>query len=173
MNIQTLPSKMFSFLFVWILFTFVACFPESKNSESEKVIISNDNINSIYVSRKQFQSSGMELGNVQKIGFNEEIRTNGMFDVPPAHRAAVSVYFGGTVKNFDIHVGDKVKKGQVLFILENPEYVQLQQDYLEVKAQLSYLKSDYERQKTLALESLSSQKIKASETIHADFWRFS
>ncbi len=70
----------------------------------------------------------------------------------------MSVKFGGFVKTLSILPGDKVKLGAVLFTLENPEYLQLQQDYLETRALLTYLQSDYERQKALASENIASQK---------------
>ncbi|MCB0851543.1 MAG: efflux RND transporter periplasmic adaptor subunit, partial [Bacteroidetes bacterium] len=69
-----------------------------------------------------------------------------------------SAYAGGYVRFIDLIPGEKVRKGQLLFTLENPEFVQMQQDYLEAKAQLAYLQSDYERQKTLAGENIASQK---------------
>src|SRR5690606_33026367 len=106
----------------------------------------------------QFQSSNMVLGKMEMGSFHEVVKANGMFDVPPENRAAVSCYFGGTVKDIRLLPGQKVKKGQVLFILENPDYVQMQQDFLEAKGQLAYLKSDYERQKNLAQDNVTSQK---------------
>ena len=42
--------------------------------------------------------------------------------------------------------------------LENPEFVQIQQEYQESFEQLSYLKSEYERQKSLVAEQITSQK---------------
>jgi cobalt-zinc-cadmium efflux system membrane fusion protein len=42
--------------------------------------------------------------------------------------------------------------------MENPEYVQMQQDFLEAKGRLNYLKSDYERQKLLLDDQVTSQK---------------
>ena len=54
--------------------------------------------------------------------------------------------------------GEAVKKGEVLFTIENPEYVQVQQNFLEAKGRLSYLKSDYERQKELMADNVTSQK---------------
>ena len=90
--------------------------------------------------------------------FHQVVKANGMFDVPPENRASISSYYGGTVKNIQLLPGERVKKGQILFILENPDYVQLQQDFLEAKGQLTYLKSDYERQKNLVQDRVTSQK---------------
>jgi len=51
-----------------------------------------------------------------------------------------------------------VRKGQVLVTLENPEFIKLQQEYLEVNEQLSYLKSEYNRQVSMKAENITSQK---------------
>ncbi|WP_273568962.1 efflux RND transporter periplasmic adaptor subunit [Maribacter halichondriae] len=55
-------------------------------------------------------------------------------------------------------IGDAVKRGQLLVTIENPEFVTLQQEYMEIKQQLGYLKSEYDRQKTLMDENITSQK---------------
>jgi cobalt-zinc-cadmium efflux system membrane fusion protein len=82
-----------------------------------------------------------------------------LIDVPPENKAAISAYFGGYVKKLSLLEGQYVNQGQVLFTLENPEYVEIQQDFLETKGQLAYLRSDYERQKNLVQDSVTSQKI--------------
>ena len=106
------------------------------------------------LSQTQFQSSEMKLGTLEKTTFHEVVKSTGMLDVPPEYRASVSAYFGGTVKNLSLIPGVWVKKGQVLFVLENPQYVQTQQEYLEAKGKLAYLKSDYDRQKYLVQDYL-------------------
>ena len=45
--------------------------------------------------------------------------------------------------------GLKVHKGQVVAMMQNPDYVQPQQDYIDYKSQLNYLKLEYERQQEL------------------------
>lgn len=110
------------------------------------------------VTPKQFQASDMTLGEMTLTTFHDVVRAKGMINVPPNSRAEVSSFFGGTVKGIDLLPGEQVKKGQVLFVLENPDYVQIQQDYLEALEKVTYLKSDYERQKNLAADNVSSQK---------------
>lgn len=114
--------------------------------------------NIITITKAQFESSNMALGSLEKQEFNTSIKANGMFDVPPENKATVSAYFAGYVKNLTLLPGDYVKKGQVLFTLENPEYIQIQQDFLEAKSRLNYLKTDYERQKTLLADNVTSEK---------------
>ncbi|GAB4241572.1 MAG: efflux RND transporter periplasmic adaptor subunit [Ekhidna sp.] len=86
------------------------------------------------------------------------ISITGYIDVPPENRAAISPYYGGFVKNIKVLPGQTVKRGETLFTLENPDYLKVQQDYLESKEQLDYLKADYERQKQLADEKITSTK---------------
>ncbi len=82
----------------------------------------------------------------------------GYLEVPPKNQAAISPYFGGFVTEIKVIVGQKVSKGEVLFTLENPEYLSIQQHFLEAKGELEYLQADYERQKALAEDQISSQK---------------
>lgn len=112
----------------------------------------------ITITENQFTSGNMLVGKITSQSFNTIVKANGMFAVPPENQADVSAYFAGYVKNISLLPGDPVKKGQTLFTIENPEYVQVQQDFLEAKGRLNYLKSDYERQKELIADNVTSKK---------------
>ncbi|MDD4514627.1 efflux RND transporter periplasmic adaptor subunit [Massilibacteroides sp.] len=125
--------------------------PEDENTEKED--------NSLFeVTQEQFNSMKMEVSTLQEREFDNTIKASGKIDVPPKSRAKVSSFVGGYVKTTSLLVGDKVSKGQPLLTLESPEYIDLQQSYLEIAGQMEYLKSEYERQKTLFDEKISSQK---------------
>jgi len=112
----------------------------------------------VIITPEQFKINGMQLGHVQNREFAEFIHTNGMIAVPPANRAAISPVYGGYVQDVSLLDGDYVRKGQVLFTLKNPEYLEWQQRYLQLKEQTKYLKAEYERQKQLYEEQISSAK---------------
>lgn len=155
-NLKTIKNLKGLLLIVSIIL--VSC-----NSKNKETIIfeegTNESENSIIkVTESQFHSSNMELGTITKQEFNTIVKANGIFDVPPENRVLISAYFAGYIKNISLLPGDVVKKGQLLFTLENPEYVQIQQDFLEAKSKLNYLKSDFERQKTLIADNITSQK---------------
>ncbi len=146
-----MKRKTYYFLVVLLL---LAC-GEKKNGESDTNTTGHSHIR---VTAVQFEQHQMALGQVQEKAFPEIISVNGMIDVPPENRAMVSAVLGGYIKRIPLLVGDPVKKGQLLAILENQEFVKLQQEYLETKEQLVYLQSEYERQKVLFDEKISSQK---------------
>ncbi|WP_456461919.1 efflux RND transporter periplasmic adaptor subunit [Lutibacter sp.] len=129
----------------------------SKTEEATVNPIKEDN-NLVEITSSQFENSKMKLGKISKQFFTESIKTNGYIDVPPANRAKVSAIIGGYVKKSPLLVGDKVKKGQLLLTIENPDFIEIQQNYLEITEKLTYLKSEYNRQKTLFEEKITSQK---------------
>ncbi len=145
-------------LLIMVLISLVSC--NSKNKEDVITIESSESSEKdiITITDAQFVSSDMVLGKITKQEFTTSVKANGMFDVPPENKASISAYFAGYVKTISLLPGDSVKKGQILFTLENPEYIQIQQDFLEAKSKLNYLKSDYERQKTLVADNVTSQK---------------
>lgn len=114
--------------------------------------------NRIFVSKVQFENSKMSIGSIEEKPFSVTIKTNGMIDVPPENRAVVNAMMGGYIKTTPLLIGDKVRKGQALVSIENPEFITIQQEYMEVNGQLVYLESEFERQKVMMAEKISSKK---------------
>ena len=112
----------------------------------------------ITVTAEQFKSSGMIVGTPSEQDFDVTVKASGKIDVPPQYRAKITPFIGGYVKATKLLVGDKVSKEQALITLENTEYLDIQKEYVEVAEQINYLKSEFERQKTLYNEKITSQK---------------
>ena len=127
--------------------------PES--SENKKTEVSSD---LIVVTKGQFEGENMKLVGLQDFALPTHVKTTGIIDVPPNSKAVISAYVGGYIKNSPLLIGDKVKKGQALVTIENLDFIELQQEYIEVAEQLTYLRSEYERQKELYSENISSKK---------------
>lgn len=119
----------------------------------------NEEENIVEFTAAQYKTAGIELGKVQQKQISGTIKVNGMLDVPPQQLVSISVPLGGFLKNTELLQGSRVKKGQVIATIENLEFIQLQQDYLEAKSQFEFSKADYERQQELAKENVSAQKI--------------
>lgn len=145
------------FLFLFTL-SLLACNADDEQKVEELEGDTGEQTEQLILSKIQFATSHMELGKMQQYSFGTSIKINGLIDVPPEGRAEISNYYGGYVRNLKLITGQAVKKGDVLFTLENPEYVQMQQDFLETQSMLSYLASDYKRQQTLSEENIASQK---------------
>lgn len=112
----------------------------------------------IQVTQAQFTQGKMLLGSFEEKAFSKTIAANGTIDVPPENRAVVNASMGGYIKKTPLIIGHTVTKGQLLLTIENPAFIVLQQQYMEVNAQLAYLKAAYQRQTQMKAENISSQK---------------
>lgn len=65
---------------------------------------------------------------------------------------------GGILKSTALLQGMWVTQGEVIATLEHPDYIQLQQDYLNNKSQLDFMEKEYTRQKELNQENVSAIK---------------
>lgn len=141
-----------------LLLSFLILSCGNKKESQEETVENETQEGHVHVTMAQFNSESMQLENLTKQDFNEVVATTGYIDVPPKNKASVSTFMSGYVKNTPLLIGDEVKKGQLVVTLENPEFVELQQNYLEIAETLNYLKSEFERQKTLYKEKITSQK---------------
>ena len=151
-----------SIILVFVLILISSCGNSEGNSKekgsNEAESDSTANNSGIKVTRAQFEGSAMRLGSMDMKVFPVVVNATGTIDVPPENKAMISSYVAGYVKQTPLLIGDKVQKGQFLVSLENPDFVQMQQDYLDAMEQMKYLKSEYERQKTLIAEKITSEK---------------
>lgn len=112
----------------------------------------------VELTEAQARTVGLQTGNIENRSLSGAIKVNGMLDVPPQQMLSVSTPFGGILRNTQLLEGYWVKKGQVIAEMEHPDYIQLQQDYLEAKAQFGFLEQELERQQELSKENVTARK---------------
>lgn len=130
--------------------------------------------NTIFLTKKQFEVGRMEIDQIGKKDFAQTFHVNGKIDVSPQNKAVISAFLGGYIRQLMVMPGDQVSKGQLLVRLENPEFIRIQQEYLELKEQMNFLKSEYNRQKTMFGEKITSEKVflKAESDYNSNMARF-
>jgi len=112
------------------------------------------------VELNQDQISSLEI-NSEKATIrtvNPLIEMKGFINIDPQNSFDLHHPFGGQIQNLLVLKGQPVKKGQILFTLENPQFVEWQQSYLENLTQLKYAEIEYKRQAELAKEQINSSK---------------
>ena len=87
-----------------------------------------------------------------------QVSFNGTMVIPPQRMATVSLTMGGVIKSTSLLPGEPVRQGSVLATLENPDFITLQQTYLDSHAQTEFLEAEYLRQQALSAEQAASQK---------------
>ncbi|HHH49616.1 MAG TPA: efflux RND transporter periplasmic adaptor subunit [Saprospiraceae bacterium] len=104
----------------------------------------------IHLTKDQIKTVGISFGKLSSIKINDYIKATGTLGLPPQSYASVSAKAEGFIKNSNKYVeGSYVKKGTIMAYLENPDFIQQQQAYLEVSAELTFLQQELERQKAL------------------------
>ncbi|MBC6367565.1 efflux RND transporter periplasmic adaptor subunit [Algoriphagus sp. AK58] len=128
--------------------------------QDEEVIEVNhtESENTVELTKAQFEQAGIKFGSLEKRVIGSELRVNGVIDVPPQSNISIHMPYGGFVKYTEMLPGTKVKKGQLLVVIENPEFIQFQQEYLESLAKQEFLKAEFDRQKELFDEKVASGK---------------
>ncbi len=112
----------------------------------------------IKLSDEQIKAIDLKTGNIEYRNLKTSLKANGKLTLPPQNQAQVSVLMGGVVKEIPVTEGAFVKKGEVLAILENADFLQIQQDYLESRSSLQYLKAEFERQTELQKDNINAAK---------------
>lgn len=142
---------------ITIAFLITAC---GSNTEQESNLeASNGTENTIVLNEKQLNAAKLSFTNLEERVIGSIITANGTIDVPPQNMISVSVPLGGYLKSTKLLPGLQIKKGEVIAIMEDQQYIQMQQDYLTNKAKLAYSKSEFERQKELNASKASSDKV--------------
>jgi cobalt-zinc-cadmium efflux system membrane fusion protein len=113
----------------------------------------------VSLSQAQYDMAAIQLGQPSLRPLSTTLKVNGTLDVPAQNVVSVSVPVGGYIRQIQLEPGMRIRKGQTLVVLENPEYIQLQQDYLDTKAKLDYADLEFARQQELSRDNVNALKI--------------
>ncbi len=157
---KTIQTMKYLIIIFPLITLFISCgsSDSSSGTETEKQEKHEEENNEVALTDAQFNTAGISFGTVEMKQISGTFKANGVLDVPPQQKVSISVPLGGFLKKTDLLEGKRVRKGELIAVIENPEYVHMQQDYLETKSQLEYAKADYARQQELAKENINAQK---------------
>lgn len=139
-----------------LLFSFMILSCGSKKEENKTESVISQQI--IKLNDQQIKNAGIEVGKAENRSISSVLKVNGKIDVPPQNMVSISIPLGGFLKSTQLLPGMHIKKGEVIAVMEDQQYIQLQQDYLTSRSQLSYSENEYNRQKELNLSKASSDK---------------
>ncbi|MFL9842898.1 efflux RND transporter periplasmic adaptor subunit [Flavobacterium rhizosphaerae] len=134
--------------------TKTAVVPQKQEEHSEA-----PGIKEVELNEAQFNAAGITLGTFSMRNLSNVVSASGYTKLPPQNQAEVSVHLGGIVTSINVIEGQSVKKGQVLAILQSPEFAKLQEAYISSKSNLEYLNKEFERQRVLSAENVTSKKV--------------
>ncbi|GEP97624.1 efflux RND transporter periplasmic adaptor subunit [Chitinophaga cymbidii] len=113
----------------------------------------------VQLTPEQLKNIDLETGRLTEESISSILRVSGQVDVPPQNLVSVSTPLGGYLKSTGMMPGTHVRKGQLIAVMEDPQFIQLQQEYLSAKNRLAYAMKEYERQQSLNSSKASSDKV--------------
>lgn len=151
---KTIINKTLALLFTVVLFA--SCGNNTEETKQEEH--HEEEASVVELTPEQVKIINLKLGKIVMKDLSGAIKVNGMLDVPPQNLVSISAPMGGFVKSTELLQGMKVSKGQAIVVMQHPDYIQMQQDFLETKSQLEYLELEYKRQQELSKDNVNSQK---------------
>ncbi|MBH8557731.1 efflux RND transporter periplasmic adaptor subunit [Hymenobacter negativus] len=147
--------KYFPFLLLPFL---VACDKKTEGTTDKRAAPPPRAPNEVFLSKAQLQAAGIELGTFTRRDPGTEVQATGQIDVPPSHKVSITAVMGGYVQQLPVLPGQHVMQGSVLATLRNPDYIKLQQDYLQSQARIVFLKQETARQQILNDEDVGARR---------------
>lgn len=129
--------------------------PETAAEQPEK----EQEVNTVQLTKAQYETAGIEIGSTTTRNLSDVVTANGVIDIPPQNLVSISAPMGGFVRKTELLQGMNVKKGEVIATIENPDFIQIQQDYLETESKLEYAQLEFARQSELSKENVNAQKV--------------
>ena len=107
----------------------------------------------------QLKNAGITLGKPETRPISSTLKLNGSIDVPPQNMVSISFPLGGYLKSSKLLPGMHIRKGEVLAVMEDAQFIQIQQDYLLAKSRLALAEGEFQRQQALNSDKASSDKV--------------
>jgi cobalt-zinc-cadmium efflux system membrane fusion protein len=145
------------FIYLLIFASIVSC-SEKKNSEQTSEAEAGESSEELVLSKEQIELAKISTSKLEKRMISETIKCTGSIEVLPQNIASVSPLINGFVKTINYSPGSYVEKGAVLATLNHPDFITLQQNYIEAKSQAEYYEQEYKRQGELTVENAASIK---------------
>jgi cobalt-zinc-cadmium efflux system membrane fusion protein len=144
-------------IFLGLSFITVSC----KSGKNEDLVVKPvetlpDDI--VELREDQIKLANIELGSVEFQTLGNILKVNGIISVAPQNRATVCMPLGGFIKNTTLLPGNSVSKGQVLAVIDNQDFVDIQQSYLEAKNKLAFAEADFKRHSDLYKSDVYSEQ---------------
>jgi len=138
--------------------TLLSCNSTKKDNHEGEEHEENGTEGVVILNKNQQDALKLKLGTIQMRNLTTVVKTNGQLEVPPSSSADITAIIGGNVKEIKVFHGDKVGKGQLLAILEHPDYISLQEDFAEMASKLEFIEKEYARQKELFENNVGAGK---------------
>ncbi|HQW92063.1 MAG: efflux RND transporter periplasmic adaptor subunit [Chitinophagaceae bacterium] len=109
----------------------------------------HENPDEATLTAEQLKTIGIEFGKIEQKQLTASLKTNGVLKVPNQNKAGINSVYSGIIRSLLVQPGNIVSKGQMIASIANPEFIQVQGDYLGINSRIVLAEQEYSRQKEL------------------------
>jgi RND family efflux transporter MFP subunit len=113
---------------------------------------------------EQIKTVGITYVSVEMKELTATIKANGNLKVPNNNKGNATSLYGGVIKSLNVQIGSYVRKGQVIATIANPQFIQLQEEYLTIASKIIFAEQELARQKELNEGNAGAKKNLQSAT---------
>lgn len=158
---------------VVLIFSFSACKNDKQNEGQSTEAAATEKAEAPHeeetptiatLTEEQIKTVGIQLGTIEHKELTATIKANGNLKVPNNNKANATSLYGGVIRTLKVQIGDYVRKGQVIATIANPQFIQLQEEYLSTASRITFAEQELARQKELNEGNAGAKKNLQSAT---------
>lgn len=127
-------------------------------SETEQMDLSVSKKENYKLSDEEIKLNNIEFVSISKSMMNDKVKLSGKVDVNPNDKVSIYSNIEGIVKNINVIQGDNVKKGDLLFEIENSNLIDMKSNFIETTNELNQIEKEFNRQNELFKQKAISEK---------------
>lgn len=122
----------------------------------------------IDISEDHINNLGVTLGKLTAVSQLPVLYAPARVVIPPTSEYVISTSQAGLITRLNAAIGDKVKQGELLAVLNSPDLLSLQRSYLKANSELELGKLAYDRDKKLLEEgAIAERRWQETRTFHS------
>jgi cobalt-zinc-cadmium efflux system membrane fusion protein len=114
--------------------------------------------NEVHLTSEQIDKAGIEVVEAKQGMLNLSLATRGRIIIHPDGLAHILPKISGVVKEARKNIGDKVKQGEIIAVLESREIAEIKANFLAVIEKEKLARSLFEREKNLREKKIASEE---------------
>lgn len=150
--------KLHLIIYLSLLGILSACGSSSDRAAENTTPLHNAPEEWILLTEAQYAQAGIELGGFSNHSIEDCIAANAELFLSPEYLATASTITDGIISELRVSLNQRVRKGEVLAMLYKPNLLDMQQEWLQTKERLAFLKAEYERYAGLAAENATAAR---------------
>src|SRR5690606_29445299 len=144
---------------IYLIVAFILPGCKSPADQNQTDVLNASSGMEVRLTQEQWKEANISTAQLVLNDIKKTLRLSGTVVSDPDQKITISSPLQGMITKIFIKPGQQVTQGQILFIIEDKEYILLQESYISAKTAYRFAKKDFERQTELNANNAASDKV--------------